>query len=129
MHINYWAVLAAAAAACLLAAAWYGVVFRQAWLRAAAIDPQRSPSHRLPVVAGIFLFSALSASVFALMLPAHVSISNAVGVGATVGVCWVATSFGINSLIARRSLTLWLIDVGYHTLQFMLYGLILGAWR
>jgi hypothetical protein len=24
---------------------------------------------------------------------------------------------------------LWLIDGGYHTLQFVLFGLILGAWH
>mgnify|MGYP001792400874 CR=1 FL=1 len=54
---------------------------------------------------------------------------DAVGVGLIVGVCWVATSFGINYLFARRSLKLWLIDAGYHTLQFALYGLVLGLWH
>jgi len=29
---------------------------------------------------------------------------------------------------AQRSLKLWLIDGGYHTLQFTLYGLIIGLW-
>ena len=48
--------------------------------------------------------------------------------------CWsalafVATSFGINYAFAQRSLKLWLIDGGYHLLQFALYGLILGLWH
>ena len=29
----------------------------------------------------------------------------------------------------NRSFKLWLIDGGYHTLQFTLYGLILGLWH
>ena len=44
-----------------------------------------------------------------------------------VGLAFVATSFGINYAFAQRSLKLWLIDGGYHILQFALYGLILGA--
>ncbi len=35
-------------------------------------------------------------------------------------------SFAINYSFAGRSLKLWLIDGGYHTLQFVLYGIILG---
>jgi hypothetical protein len=27
-----------------------------------------------------------------------------------------------------RSLKLWLIDGGYHTVQFILFGLVLGLW-
>ena len=42
------------------------------------------------------------------------------------GLCWVAASFGINYLFERRPLNLWLINGGYHTLQFTLFGLILG---
>jgi hypothetical protein len=40
-----------------------------------------------------------------------------------------SASFGINYQFANRGATLWLIDGGYHTLQFLIYGLILGLWR
>jgi hypothetical protein len=30
---------------------------------------------------------------------------------------------------AGRSLKLWLIDGGYHVLQFVLYGLVIGLWH
>ena len=52
----------------------------------------------------------------------------ALGAGFSAGLCWVASSFGINYLFAQRSLKLFLIDGGYHTIQFTLYGLILGIW-
>jgi hypothetical protein len=41
----------------------------------------------------------------------------------------VAASFGIRSMFAGRSWTMWLIDGGYDTMQFVLYGLVLGAWH
>ena len=49
--------------------------------------------------------------------------------GLLVGAGFVAMSFGINYQFANRSTTLWLIDGGYHTVQFAIYGLILGLWR
>ena len=49
--------------------------------------------------------------------------------GALAGACFVAASFGINYLFANRSFTLWLIDGGYHTLQFTIVGLILALWH
>lgn len=49
-----------------------------------------------------------------------------VGAGVAAGAGWVATSYGINYLFAQRSLTLFFIDAGYHTLQFTLYGAILA---
>ena len=42
---------------------------------------------------------------------------------------FVAMGFAINYAFAGRSLKLWLIDGGYHTMQFALYGLVLGAWH
>ena len=41
--------------------------------------------------------------------------------GFGAGLCWVATSFGINGLFQREPLSLVLINAGYHTLQFTLY--------
>jgi hypothetical protein len=49
--------------------------------------------------------------------------------GAVAGLAIVAMSFGINYAFAQRSYNLWLIDGGYHTLQFTLYGLVIGLWQ
>ena len=49
--------------------------------------------------------------------------------GLCAGLCWVAASYGISYLFEMRPLSLWLINGGYHTLQFTLIGLILGAWH
>ena len=48
------------------------------------------------------------------------------GAGAAAGLFWVAASFGISYLFERRGLAMWLINGGYHAVQFTLFGLILG---
>ncbi|MEJ2083811.1 MAG: DUF1761 domain-containing protein, partial [Acidobacteriota bacterium] len=48
------------------------------------------------------------------------------GAGLSAGLCWVAGSFGINYLFEKKSLKLWLINGGYHTLQYTLIGTALG---
>jgi hypothetical protein len=50
-------------------------------------------------------------------------------VGALAGGLFVATSFAINYSFAGRTLKLWLVDAGYHVVQFALMGLLLGLWR
>ncbi len=127
-EVNYLAVIAAAASSFLLGGLWYGPLFKLAWCREAGIDPASKPAHPGAVFGAAFALSLLAAYVFALFLGKK-PVTDAAMVGAIVGVCWVATSFGINYLFARRSLKLWLIDAGYHTLQFTLYGLILGSWH
>jgi hypothetical protein len=67
--------------------------------------------------------------VFALFLGPRPALGFALGAGFSAGLCWVAASFGINYLFERRSLALFLVNGGYHTMQFTLYGLVLGLWH
>ena len=127
-EVNYLAVIAAAASAFVLGGLWYGQLFKVAWCREAGVDPGSKPAHPGAVFGAAFVLSVLAAYVFALFLGKK-PVTDAAMVGAIVGVCWVATSFGINYLFAGRSLKLWAIDAGYHTLQFTLYGLVLGLWH
>jgi drug/metabolite transporter (DMT)-like permease len=50
------------------------------------------------------------------------------GAGFSAGLCWVSASFGVNYLFERKSMKLFLINAGYHTLQFTVIGLILALW-
>lgn len=127
--INVWAVLAAAVSAFVLGGLWYGPLFKHIWCREAGVDPDKPNGHPARVFGGAFVLSLIAAAVFAMFLGPEPAPGFALGAGVAAGLCWVASSFGINYLFAGRSLTLWLIDGGYHTLQFALYGLILGLWH
>jgi hypothetical protein len=76
-----------------------------------------------------FLFAVVAAYAYALLVPPPAGAMMALVQGLAVGGGVVAASFGINYQFANRAATLWLIDGGYHTVQFAIYGLILGLWR
>jgi hypothetical protein len=126
---NGWAVLVAALSTFLLGGLWYGPLFLRPWSRAAGIDPAASPGHPARTFSIAFLCSLASAAAMAVLLPASAGAVMGATLGALVGLFFVAASFGINYAFAQRRLLLWLIDGGYHVVQFALYGAILAVWR
>ncbi|HEY1036786.1 MAG TPA: DUF1761 domain-containing protein [Pseudoxanthomonas sp.] len=126
--INLWAVLVAAVSSFLLGGIWYGPLFGKAWNAAAGMAPQKQ-GHPAKIFGGAFVFSLLAAAVFAWFLGPQPPLSFAVCRGVLAGFGLVAASFGINYLFAQRGTRLWLIDGGYHTVQFALFGLVLGLWH
>ena len=130
MDVNWLAVIAAAISSFLLGGIWYGPVFGKAWMKAAGLDEAALKSRNLGLVfGGSFVLALIAAASFAVFLGPEVDATTGALYGATAGVCWVAGSFGINYLFERKSLALFLINGGYHAIQFTLIGLILGAWR
>lgn len=127
-NINLLAVIVAAVSAFALGGAWYSpLLFGKAWLRESGADPEQGDPGK--TFGGAFVLSLLAALVFAIFLGPEPEFSFATGAGLAAGLFWVASSLGINYLFSQRSLTLFLIDGGYHTAQFTLYGMILGLWH
>ena len=79
------------------------------------------------VFGGALVLSFISSAVFALFIGPGRSFFFGAATGFAAGLCWVAASFGTNYLFEHRSLRLFLINGGYHTLQFTLIGAIVGA--
>lgn len=129
--INYFAVLAAAVSAFLLGGLWYSsALFHRHWLAASGLTEAELQAGHPAMIFGLsFVLALLAAFVFAMFLGPEPSLPLGLGAGFSAGLCWVAASFGINYLFERRSFRLWLINGGYHTAQFTLYGLILGLWH
>jgi len=129
--IHWMPVIAAALSSFVLGGIWYSpAAFYLPWKAAAQLDEaqlrRRSPARTF---GGALLLSALSATVFSLFLGPSPSLALGLGAGSSAGLCWVAASFAINYLFECRPLKLLLINGGYHTLQFTLYGLILALWH
>ncbi len=129
VDINWLAVLAAAISAFLLGGLWYGPLFKHAWCREAGIDMHAQARHPAMVFGTAFVAALVAAAAFAVILRPDPPLFIAVHAGFLTGLAYVAMSFGINYAFAGRSFKLWLIDGGYHTLQFTLYGLVLGLWH
>lgn len=129
--INLVAVFAAAASAFVLGGLWYSpALFAASWMRYAGLsETQIRSGNRALIFGGAFVLSVIAAFVFAMFLGPAPALGFALGAGSSAGLCWVAASLGINYLFERRPFKLFLINGGYFTLQFTLYGLVLGLWH
>ena len=130
-QVNLIAVLLCGVASLVLGGLWYSpILFAKPWQQAAGLsDAQAKSGNPAIIFGGAFVLSLVAAYVFGMFLGPDMPLAGTVGAGFAAGLCWVAASFGINYLFERRPLKLWLINGGYHTLQFTLFGLILGAIR
>jgi hypothetical protein len=130
-QVNLIAVLLCGVASLVLGGLWYSpILFANAWQRGAGLSDEQAKSGNMAVIfGGAFVLSLVAAYVFGMFLGNSMPLTGAVGAGFSAGLCWVAGSFGINYLFERRPLGLWLINGGYHTLQFTVFGLILGLVR
>ena len=130
-EINLWAVLAAGLSSMLLGGLWYSpALFAKAWMRESGVTEEKARSANMAKVMGTaFVLATLGALVFAMFLGPKPAPAFAMAAGLSAGLCWVAGSFGINYLFEQRSLSLFFINGGYHTLQYTLIGLVLGLWH
>ena len=129
-EFNIWAVLTAAATSFVLGGLWYSpALFGKAWQREVGLSDEKLAAGNLALIFGLsFVLCAVAAFVFAMFLGPRPPLALGLGAGFSAGLCWVGASFGINYLFERKSLKLFLINAGYHTLQFTLIGLILALW-
>jgi Protein of unknown function (DUF1761) len=126
--VNLWAVLLAAVSSFLRGGLCYSpALIGRAWNL--ANGGQVQSGHPARVFGVSLVFSLVAAASFAAWLGAAPPLADALRAGVLAGFGFVAASFGINYQFAQRSLKLWLIDGGYHTIQFVLFGLILGSWH
>ncbi|GAM99591.1 hypothetical protein U91I_03245 [alpha proteobacterium U9-1i] len=127
MEINWLAVFAAAASSFVLGGLWYSALFAKSWQSAAGLsDAQMKSGNPALIFGGSFVLALIASATFAMFL-GDVDATTGMLYGLCAGLCWVSASFGINYLFERKPLALFLINGGYHTLQFTLIGLILGA--
>jgi hypothetical protein len=93
------------------------------------LEKERKGKHPARVFALSGVFVLISALVFAWWVGPNPGLGYALARGLAAGAGLVAMSFGIKYQFGARPTALWLIDGGYHTVQFLFFGLILGLIR
>jgi len=128
-EVNYLAAALAALSAFLLGGLWYSpVLFAGKWMALSGQSEKKLKSGSMAMIfGGAFLLNLVAAYVLAMFVGPNAGLQFATLAGLSVGLCWVATSFGVSYLFERRPLGLWLINAGYFTLHFTVMGAILGA--
>lgn len=128
-EISWLAVLLCGFATLAIGGIWYSpLFFAHAWQREAGLSDATLKAGSVPVrFAATFLIGTLAGAAFAMFIGNQMTVAQATAAGACAGIAWVAAAFGINYLFEHRSLKLWLINGGYHALQFTAFGAIIGA--
>lgn len=127
MDINWLAVVLAAVSAFILGGIWYGPLFGKLWMEHSGMTEEKAKSANMGMTYGLaFVFSLIAAIVFALVVGRDTGWQAGATTGFLVGLGMVAASFAVSYLFEQRSRALWLVNGGYHTAQFTLYGLIIG---
>ncbi len=121
--VNWLAVLLCGISSMVLGGIWYSpMLFAKRWMAGAKLSEADLAGANMALIYG-------TAFVFALFLGRGMPLGPSVAAGAAAGICWVAASFGISYLFERRGIVHWLINGGYHAVQFTLFGLILGLMQ
>ena len=127
-QVDWIASIVAAVSAFILGGIWYSpILFAKAWQQDTGLSDEALAAANKGKIFGLsFILCLAAAVVFSMFLGPDPSVQFAVGAGAAAGIFWIATSFGVNYLFELKPFRLWLINGGFHSIQFTLYGLILG---
>jgi len=131
-HINWLAVIVAGFVGFFPGALWYSpLMFLKPWSRELEIDftRPRKPRHLPLILLTGLILSIVAATVLSLAIDPARGLRHALLAAGVCAIGLVGTSFGIQYLFERRSLTFWAINAGYHLVQFLLIGLALGLMR
>ena len=122
-------VIAAAAAAWIFGAVWYGVIGKQ-WMAASGLTEETvNRSNPVPYI-GSFLCALLVAGMTRHIMAASgvetvgAAVVMGLGLGAFIAAPWVAT----NVLFSQRDRNLIWMDGVYPTVGMALMGLVLALW-
>ncbi len=128
--INYLSVVVAALSSFVVGMLWYSpVLFGKAWMAENGFsDEDVQGGNMLRIYGAAFVLALIIAFNLDMFLGAEATFSWGLTAGALVGIGWVGAAFGTSYLFENKSLKLFLINAGYHAVNFTVMGGILGAW-
>ena len=127
MELNWIAIVLCGVATLVLGALWYAPpLFGKAWARLAQVDEVEAGKGMARKLGLTFVFAIIGAAIFNAFIGPDPAMGFAVGAGASAGLAWVAGSFAINGQFENHPPMLTVINGGYHTFQYTLFGVIFG---
>src|SRR5262252_4386868 len=95
-HTNWISVAVASLSTFVVGGPWYSpALFGRRWAQAMGATGTK-PGHPAIVFGLAYVFSIITASLLSVWIPAGATLAGGLRLGALVGACFVATSFGIN---------------------------------
>lgn len=134
-YINFFAVAVATLCAFFLGFVWYTFLFGRRWMQELGVTEEdlKKGANMGRIFGTTLVLTFVMCLGLAMLWHSEdmAGLTWSVGLmhGLLIGLCFVATSTGINYLYQRKSIVLWAIDAGYQVCFLGLMGAILGAWH
>jgi hypothetical protein len=128
--VNWLSVIVAALLAFAVGGLWYSpVLFSKVWMKELKLSEADMKNANMPLIFGLtFVLNVAGAIVLDMFIGTESTWYSGLLAGLLVSIAWIASSFGINYLFARKSLKLFLIDSFYFIAFFAVEGIVLGMW-
>lgn len=126
MSVSILAVLIATIVRFILGSLWYGPLFGKQWMKEIGADPHGPMTGLAKLLVAMFILSLLSSYVLGMFLGTTLPFWGDVFASLSIGAVWVGGSIAMNYMFAKRSMKLFLIDAGFHTVAFGLMGIVFG---
>lgn len=126
--ISWIAVAVATVLSFGLGALWYGPLFGKTWMAEHGTTAEELMDGFNPAktYGATFVLAALSAILFGVFIGEAPELQRSIGWGIAVGVFWVSGALGTIYLFERRTMRLFMINGGYHTVRFAIIGAVFG---
>ena len=126
--VSLVATLVATVLSFLLGGLWYGPLFGTAWMEENRFTAETIKKDFNPVklYGTTLVLSALASWLFGMFVGPDPDVRYSVGAGLAIGVFWVAGSLATSYLFEGKTSRHFLINGGYHAVQFGLIGLAFG---
>jgi len=132
--INHLAAIASAIVFFMWGYIWFGLLFKNQAMalmsQAGMTTGQMNPNNPVPYVVGFFMALVLGyGTAIALADSDQPGAAHGISFGLFMGVVFYASTTLTSTLFSGRPLGLWLLNVGWALIGFMLVGAIVGGWR
>ncbi|HKJ78558.1 MAG TPA: DUF1761 domain-containing protein [Prolixibacteraceae bacterium] len=131
-NVNFVAVLVAALSSFLVGWLWYGPLFGRKWMKLNGFTEAdiKEGGLPMPLIMGVnYVATALAALAIAMFLGDEAGVGFGLFIGFMIALFWIATSRLNDVLYERKPFGLFLINVGYNLVIYMLMGAILSIWH
>ncbi len=139
-NVNWLAVILCLVISMVSGSIWYGPkTFYPVWRKGIGKSETGDPSAGIPMnlVWALTIFSSfIQALAFALLIsyigsftPGGSTWLSGALIGFLVWLGFIAPTYMVNKLFAGHGFKVWAIEVGNHLINFVLFGVILGAWH
>ncbi|MCG6189069.1 DUF1761 domain-containing protein [Maribellus maritimus] len=131
--VNFLAVLVSALSAFVIGWLWYGPLFGKQWMKLNGFTEEqlkKGGGMSMPLIMIInYVATVLAAFAIAMFIGAESNMSFGIFAGFMIAIFWIGTSRLNDVLYERKPFGLFLINVGYYLVIYVLMGAILGVWH